>query len=221
MNASIANLPPADDIMVFDFKMRSIKVSNEISQKPNSITWGIIVITIILLSLTIGYIFYNFTLDHTSRWATEEVALKRLDISAAEIKMTPTQNKNQDQSEKSSKKLDTMKLPEKIIFNFELNSNELTTKAYRDLDGIAQLVTKYPGLEIIIEGYTDSLGSYSYNKKLSKFRAEIIKKYFVGKGIDRLKITAVGHGAKGFIATNDTEEGRRLNRRVEIKVKAE
>ena len=98
MKDSITNLLPADDIMVFDFKMRSIKVSNEISQKQNNITWGIIVTTIILLSLIMGYLFYNFTFDRTSRWATEDVALKRLDISAAEIKMTSTQNKNQEQS---------------------------------------------------------------------------------------------------------------------------
>ena len=114
-----------------------------------------------------------------------------------------------------------MKLSEKVVINFEPNSNELADKAYEELEGIAQLATKYPNSEIIIEGFTDSLGAASYNKRLSKFRAEIVKKYFVGKGINPQKITAVGHGAKAFIATNDTEEGRRLNRRVEIKVKTE
>ena len=232
-------------------KMGAI-MANETSQKQKSINMGMIAITIILLSLIIGYSIYNFTFDRTSRWAVEDIASKKsreflrkvkedlkaetieekvsqkhkletstMDTSTAEIKMTSTQNKNQDQTANPSKSLDTMKLPEKIVINFELNSNELADKAYDDLDEIAKLVTKYPNLEIIIEGYTDSLGTYSYNERLAKFRAEIVKNYFAGKGIDPLKITTVGHGAKDFLATNDTEEGRRLNRRVEIRVKTE
>jgi general secretion pathway protein A len=238
--------------MFSNFKMTSKKGAKETSQKQKSINWGMIVITLILLSIIIGYLIYNFTFDRTSRWAVGDVAPKRsrellrkvkedfkaettkekvsqkpklveetssMNKSAAEITITPTQNKNKDQTAKPPKTSDTMKLPEKIVVNFELNSNELSGQGYEDLDGIAQLVSESPNLEIIIEGYTDSLGTYSYNKELSEFRAEIIKKYFFGKGIDPSRITAVGLGSQNFIATNDTEEGRRLNRRVEIKVK--
>jgi general secretion pathway protein A len=71
-------------------------------------------------------------------------------------------------------------------------------------------------MEIIIEGYSDAIGNASYNIKVSQFRANIVKSYFVGKGCNPLKIKTVGMGPKNPIASNSTAKGRQLNRRVEI-----
>lgn len=143
-----------------------------------------------------------------------------MEAGVAETKIAPAQSEDEDQIARQSKISDTIKLPEqKIVIHFDFNSNELSDEAYADLDEIARFLTKYPNSEIIIEGYTDVFGNYSYNKRLSEFRARIVKNYLVAKGVDPLKINAVGLGAQNFIASNDTEEGRRLNRRVEIKVK--
>jgi general secretion pathway protein A len=68
----------------------------------------------------------------------------------------------------------------------------------------------------MVKGYTDSEGSLSYNRSVSEFRANIIKSYLVGKGVDPVRITSQGMGPQEPIASNDTAEGRRLNRRVEI-----
>ncbi|MBW2410792.1 MAG: OmpA family protein, partial [Deltaproteobacteria bacterium] len=75
-----------------------------------------------------------------------------------------------------------------------------------------------PGVKVSVEGYTDSSGSYSYNISVSQFRANTIKSYLVGKGVNPAQITAAGLGPESPIAGNDTEAGRRQNRRVEIKL---
>jgi outer membrane protein OmpA-like peptidoglycan-associated protein len=73
--------------------------------------------------------------------------------------------------------------------------------------------------ETIIRGYTDSQGDYNLNKKLSRYRADIVKSYLVTKGIANSRIKAIGLGSQNPIADNITREGRSKNRRVEINVK--
>jgi general secretion pathway protein A len=104
----------------------------------------------------------------------------------------------------------------KIVIYFNHNSNDLPEKTYRTLDRIASALQENQGMEITVKGYTDSSGSLSYNVSISKFRANIIKTYLAGKGINPARITALGLGPENPIASNETAEGRRQNRRVEI-----
>ena len=71
-------------------------------------------------------------------------------------------------------------------------------------------------LKIRVEGHTDNIGSEKYNLNLSKKRAESIKAYLVGKGIDESRITSIGYGFSKPRVGNDTKEGRALNRRAEL-----
>ncbi len=109
----------------------------------------------------------------------------------------------------------------KFLIYFQYNSNELPGEAFETLNRLAAFMQQSPGASISIKGYTDSTGSKSYNVSVSEFRANTIKIYLVGKGIDPARIKTIGLGSENPIASNETEEGRRKNRRVEIELEAE
>lgn len=71
-------------------------------------------------------------------------------------------------------------------------------------------------MRVVVEGYTDSIGSDAYNMKLSERRAETVRDFMVSKGISPTRITTRGFGKANPIASNKTAEGRAENRRVEI-----
>ena len=85
-----------------------------------------------------------------------------------------------------------------------------------NLDNIEDILKKNSSLNIRIEGHTDDVGSAKYNIELSGKRAQAIKDYLVGKGIEQSRITTKGFGYSQPIADNDTPKGRSLNRRAEI-----
>ena len=105
-----------------------------------------------------------------------------------------------------------------FIIYFNQDSNELTENAKEKLDRVIEIIIKNPKAEITLNGYTDSIGSPSYNKFVSESRANMVKTYLTGKGIDPSKIQTMGHGAQKFLASNKTKEGRRFNRRVEMEL---
>ncbi len=108
-------------------------------------------------------------------------------------------------------------IPDKnIIIYFKYNSNELSGDALIKLDEATEIMTQNPDTDIIIKGHTDSFGFYDYNKELSLFRANIVKSFLTGKGINPTKIKTIGMGPENPIDTNETAKGRRSNRRVEI-----
>jgi len=103
-----------------------------------------------------------------------------------------------------------------IIIYFKYNTNELSDAALTKLDEATGIMIQNPNAEVIVKGYTDSSGDYTYNKVLSMFRANIVKGYLTGKGIDPTKIKAIGMGPEHPIDSNETARGRELNRRVKI-----
>jgi general secretion pathway protein A len=105
---------------------------------------------------------------------------------------------------------------QKKIINFKYNSNDLSEEALEILEQTRQFIIQHPHTEVIIEGYTDAYGNDRYNKKLSTSRANIVKNYFVARGIRPSRFKTFGMGQKCPIGSNDTTEGRMLNRRVEI-----
>ena len=107
----------------------------------------------------------------------------------------------------------------KVVLHFKHNSNEIPDEAFESLDRVVRYASSNPEVGILVEGYTDTFGNYWYNKKLSKFRADIVRNYFAGQGIPLDRIKSIGRGPANPIADNDTIEGRKLNRRVEINLK--
>ena len=103
----------------------------------------------------------------------------------------------------------------------EFDSDKSTIKKgyYKDINDLAGVMKQYPDLNVVIEGYTDSVGNSAYNKKLSQGRADAVKKYIVEEaGINAHRIKAQGFGKDKPIASNKTKKGRQQNRRVEAAV---
>jgi outer membrane protein OmpA-like peptidoglycan-associated protein len=101
---------------------------------------------------------------------------------------------------------------------FEQDSNELSPKAIEKLNRIYEILANNPAAKLALNGYSDSIGSPSYNRMVSEYRAHSVKIYLSGKRIKPSRMMAFGHGAQKFIASNKSAEGRRLNRRVEIEL---
>lgn len=120
--------------------------------------------------------------------------------------------------EKTPPKAAEMHTGSAVVIFFEQNSNELTDKALQKLDRVYEILVENFEVPITINGYSDSIGAASYNEMISEIRANAVKSYLIGRGIAPSRMTALGHGAQNFIASNKTSEGRRMNRRVEIEI---
>ena len=101
---------------------------------------------------------------------------------------------------------------------FESDVSDLTPQATDKLDSFAQEV-KDSDTKLQVEGHTDWLAQEAYNQSLSVRRSEAVANYLVGKGVDRNRISTIGYGESRPISNNDTEEGRALNRRSEIRLR--
>lgn len=90
----------------------------------------------------------------------------------------------------------------------------ISVKAYLELNKVAEKIKLRPFAKWRIEGHTDNIGGYEYNKKLSLLRAEAVYNYFVSSGIARDKFEIIGRGEDFPIEDNKSESGRSANRRV-------
>jgi outer membrane protein OmpA-like peptidoglycan-associated protein len=111
--------------------------------------------------------------------------------------------------------------PEKPVVlhgvNFEFNKSILTAKAQTILDRVAASLKKRPDVKVEIAGHCDWVGSDAYNLKLSDRRAASVRAYLISKGVQAENLTSKGYGESMPMATNETDEGRALNRRVELR----
>lgn len=103
---------------------------------------------------------------------------------------------------------------------FEFDKSTILQQSYFELMKLITLLDTYPKMRIEISGHTDGKGSDSYNLRLSENRAKAVTDYLISKGVNEKRLRYKGYGKNMPIDTNDTEEGRANNRRVEFKVLA-
>ena len=103
-----------------------------------------------------------------------------------------------------------------LVIPFGYNTNELSPEILARLDELAENMRQKADSDIVIRGYTDTLGSTEYNRNLSAFRANVVKSYLVGKGINPNRMKVIGMGDAAPRMSNKTSEGRAANRRVEV-----
>lgn len=101
---------------------------------------------------------------------------------------------------------------------FEFDKAILKEESFPELDRLLEILNDIPTLVIEIGGHTDALGSDEYNRSLSDDRANAVRTYLLEHGIAEERVTAVGYGESVPVDTNETEEGRAQNRRVEFKI---
>lgn len=99
---------------------------------------------------------------------------------------------------------------------FSTNKAQLNSGGTRNLQKLADFLTQYPQEKVLVEGYTDSIGSDSFNQRLSDRRADAVQMALRGMAISSDRVTTRGYGEAFPVASNDNAGGRQLNRRVEI-----
>ena len=102
--------------------------------------------------------------------------------------------------------------------NFEFDKSNLTANAKTILDDVAEELSAHPEIKIELGGHTDAKGSNEYNQSLSEQRAASVVGYLASKGLAKERMRSAGYGESSPVADNETDEGRELNRRVELKI---
>ena len=95
---------------------------------------------------------------------------------------------------------------------------DIKSDSYAELDRLVALLSDIPSLKIEISGHTDNVGSVSFNELLSQRRADAVVNYLAGKGVDKKRLSAKGYGQSKPVDSNNTAEGRALNRRTEFEI---
>jgi general secretion pathway protein A len=205
----------------------------------NSSRRPFILLVFLLLAAFAGLMFYQYRSEKPQRWALEDIAPQTYKgLAGKPLVEAPQEEPIAEQAPAppaaAPPPIAALPVPAppaaaasqapatnpfargKVIIYFLYNSNELTPEAFAALDRIAEFLKANPGLKAAIRGYTDSAGALNYNLSVSAFRANSIKSYLTGKGVNSSNLTAQGMGPNNPIASNDTMEGREQNRRVEI-----
>jgi len=103
---------------------------------------------------------------------------------------------------------------------FDTGKSVLKPQSQKDLGAFAQVLTKYPDTDLVIEGHTDNTGKKEVNRKLSLARADSVIAFLGQSGVARARMTGEGLADDRPVADNATAEGRRKNRRVEVQIAA-
>ncbi|HEX5131508.1 MAG TPA: OmpA family protein [Candidatus Krumholzibacteria bacterium] len=112
----------------------------------------------------------------------------------------------------------------KITFDsgllFDIDRSELKTASRENLTNLAVILNKYPDTNILLEGHTDATGTSEHNMELSRRRAQSVANYLAGQNVMEPRFTIMGYGEDQPVASNETADGRALNRRVEVAIYA-
>jgi len=151
----------------------------------------------------------------------EELAAIKSQEEAAEKARLKAEAKAVEDKEKQEAEAFEAKIKEIIDaehINFEVSKDTLITQSVNTIEQIAVILKKHPNINVEIAGHTDSSGDSEKNLILSQKRVDSVKTKLIELQIDNSRLRAVGYGANKPLVSNDTQENRRKNRRVEFKV---
>ena len=159
---------------------------------------------------------YKITLPYGSKYSYRAVAK---DFIAIGKNIDLTEIKEYKEIDGDDLKLVPIKAGEKVLLNnifFEYAKATLRSESFPELDRIAETMKENVNLTIEIQGHTDNVGSNESNLRLSQDRAESVRTYLIAKKLPPNRVTSVGFGETRPVASNDSEEGKAQNRRVEF-----
>ena len=136
-------------------------------------------------------------------------------LDTLKLKQEGKDSLNYDEKDNRIETIKTVSLPNVQFFT---NSDQLLPTSKQDLDGLAKYLLENLNADAEIVGHTDNVGGLQKNMRLSYDRANTVKNYLIEKGIDGNRMQAIGLGPTEPRASNDTPEGRLMNRRVEVKI---
>lgn len=143
--------------------------------------------------------------------ATGAIIGRRLDNQAKELEqVSGVEDVNVDQEQQ--------KIEATLKINFDVDKDVIKSTEATKLDELAGVFANYPENIVVLEGHTDSDGSEAYNQTLSEKRAKSVENYLRAKNLDIASLSSTGYGETRPIASNETTEGKAMNRRVEIKI---
>ena len=161
---------------------------------------------------------FSTILDNFSNQLTNLYALKYRTAKPAIPDSIDIAIINERKEELTKKTIPIVELGRKLIIEnmlYKTGSSNLPDSV-PELEVLSEFMTNRKNVVIMIEGHTDAIGSEEVNNRLSKSRAESVKAYLINKGISAKRIKTEGYGESRPIASNNTEFGRKLNRRTEI-----
>ena len=149
-----------------------------------------------------------------SQKRTDNIIMNRLDdLLGDDLEMAGNSDLLYDQFKLKQKR----KIKMNNLF-FETNKSDLLPESFPELDRVVYLLNNYPVELVEVGGHTDSTGSEKYNLTLSERRAKSVRDYLIKKGVKKEILTSKGYGQSEPVETNETEEGRAMNRRVELSI---
>lgn len=125
---------------------------------------------------------------------------------------------NQAVEEALSQTADSLRIIRLNYVNFETGSDQLTANSRYELDNLVEVMKANAQMSIEISGHTDNTGEPTENQTLSEARANAVYNYLTQNGVRASRLTAIGYGQTRPVDSNETEEGRAMNRRTEFKI---
>ncbi|MBN2892895.1 MAG: PorP/SprF family type IX secretion system membrane protein [Bacteroidales bacterium] len=178
-----------------------------------------------LYNYTTNELVANVTADEDGNYSINLPDINSFSISiSADKYLFHTENFKTDFSDFESKKdfvLQPIEVGSSIVLRnifFDTGKSDLRPESYTELNRLVYVMMENPDLKLEVSGHTDNTGTVAFNNQLSKDRAQSVVNYMISKGIKKERLKAEGYGSSKPIDTNDTEEGKQNNRRVEAEI---
>ncbi len=175
----------------------------------------IVILLTLLVSLSFGQSMFKTVEGATSSGVTEGSATLDENRPDAFIIRHVKESVAFDKDGKVLDETGSIKLI-RLNIRFEFDRHDIRQDYESEISEAVEFLNKHKGLTATVDGHTDSVGTYMYNHTLSELRAKKVAQALTKSGIDKSRIKTKGHGETTPVASNKSEEGRALNRRVDI-----